>query len=111
MIYFNHIKGTTLDLRFTMKDPILENPGYVNLTGVTIRASLRREDGTLVDTLTVTPSNLAAGQFQLRKEAGEQANWPVGELLCRVRFDGLQGSVRASEVFKLVVEPAITEAA
>ena len=109
MIYFNHIKRTTLDLSFTMTDPVT-NSGFVNLSGVTISCQVRREDNVLVDTLDVTPLNLAFGQFKLARAAAAQANWPVGELLCRVRFDGLQGADRASEQFMLVVEPEITEA-
>ena len=117
MIYFNHVKQTDFRLEFVLVDTDEDgNETNVDLSQTDVDAQLRREDGTLVDTLSVDLFNAANGQFRVTADVPSQANWPVGKLVCRVRFSAVPNTfpgppfdARSSQQFAVFVEPAITE--
>ena len=83
MIRFTHIRGTTLELNFTLTDP--NDPDLeVNLSETTITASLSRTDGTPVADLTSTITSIQDSTFRLSADAEVQALWPIGEVRGRV---------------------------
>jgi hypothetical protein len=67
--------------------------------------------GSFSDTLTVTVTNAAAGQFTLTKAAANTASWPLSSedstVLCDVQFV-LSGIIKSSETFSIYVVEDIT---
>lgn len=55
----------------------------VNLTSVTITSEVRRKNGDVIGTLTVTPVSLTNGTIKLRSET---SGWPVEFLEWDVQF-------------------------
>jgi hypothetical protein len=103
----NFKRGDTFSLDCTRKD---SGGTAINLTGYTITSSVKM-GGSFSDTLTVTVTNAAAGQFTLTKAAANTASWPISTddspLLCDVQFV-LSGTVKSSETFEIDVVEDIT---
>lgn len=78
-----------------------------DLTGSTVTSQVRTSQDTLVATLTATITDAAQGEFTLGATAVATAAWPVGKLLCDVRW--VNGDdVLHSETFELIVVEAMT---
>lgn len=76
----------------------------VDLTSVTITSQVRRRDKTLVSGLTITPTNLAAGQFTV---SGATGAWPLGQLLWDIQF--IENSIQWSMPTRgILVEDDVT---
>ena len=84
----------------------------VNLTGSTVRASLRDKALTLIEELTVTlgvQSGATLGTFTVSALPADTATWPVGSLVCDFRIEDSLGVVTHSETFLITVENAVTQ--
>lgn len=80
-----------------------------------ISSKVKRSNNAAVQTLTsvisviVEPTDAATHAIMLSATATETAAWPVGNLLCDVRFvDSVSGKVIYSPTFAVVTEKAIT---
>lgn len=96
-------RGDTLSLDVTRLDAS-GNP--VDCTGMTITSEV--ELGAFANPLTVTPVNLAVGQYNLSATAAATALWPVARLSADVRYDEGGGVIRRSKTFVIRVEMEIT---
>lgn len=76
------------------------------ITGWTLRCQVKRADGTLVETLSVTSRDDAAGTFVIAS-AGTAA-WPTGTLYADILAIRADGHVGPSPTFTVTVEPRIT---
>ena len=83
----------------------------VNLTGSTVRASVRNKSAALIEELTVTLANqgTSPGQFTLGAAPAETATWPADVLSCDFRIEDALGVVTHSETFFILVENAVTQ--
>ena len=103
----NFKRGDTFSLDCTRKD---SGGTAINLTGYTITSSVKM-GGSFSDTLTVTVTDAAAGQFTLTKAAASTASWPISSedstVLCDVQFV-LAGVIKSSETFSIYVVEDIT---
>lgn len=78
-----------------------------DLTGSTVTSKVRAMQGTFVATLDVVITDEAQGQFTLGATAEATEEWPVGKLLCDVKWSN-GGDAIHSETFELIVVEAIT---
>ena len=84
----------------------------VDLTGSTVRASLRDKALVLVEELTVTlgvQSGATLGTFTVSALPADTVTWPVGSLSCDFRVEDSLGVVTHSETFHVTVENAVTQ--
>lgn len=96
-------RGDTLSLDVTRVDAA----GVpVDCTGMTITSEV--ELGAFSDTLTVTPVNLALGQFRLSATAAATATWPVARLSADIKYDEGGGVIQRSKTFVLKVVLEVT---
>jgi hypothetical protein len=102
----NFKRGDTLSISCTRKD---SSGSAINLAGYTITSSVKM--GAFTDTLTVTVTNAAAGEFTLTKAAANTASWPLSSgtspMLCDVQFV-VGGTTKSSETFEISVAEDIT---
>ena len=101
-------KGSTLTRKCTYSSGGLP----VNLTGMTIRSSVRDKALVLIQELTTAlgvQSGATLGTFTLSATAVQTATWPVGPLVCDFRIVDSLGAVTHSESFYLQLENAITQ--
>lgn len=80
-----------------------------NLAGYSILATVR--NGGFSQSLTVSITSPATGQFTLSQTAANTALWPVSDnddsvMYCDIQFTS--GSVESTETFKIVVQEDIT---
>lgn len=107
MATITHKRGDTFELTCS-----LENGGNdVNITGWTVAAQLRQIDDTLVQGMTVTVTDAAAGEFTITAANTETDDWPIGNLEIDVEFTESDGSVSSSETFTIAVIKDITRSA
>lgn len=107
MATINHKRGDTFELTCS-----LENGGNdVNITGWTVAAQLRQSDDTLVQSLTVTVTDAAAGEFTITAANTETDDWPIAALEVDVEFTETDGSVSSSDTFTINVIKDITRSA
>lgn len=107
MATINHKRGDTFELTCS-----LENGGNdVNITGWTVAAQLRQSDDTLVQSLTVTVTDAAAGEFTITAANTETDGWPIAALEVDVEFTETDGSVSSSDTFTINVIKDITRSA
>jgi len=103
MATITHKRGDTFELSCT-----LENEGnIVDITNFTITSQLRLPDDTLLQALTVTVTDAAAGAFTLSATATETEGWDVASYQCDIEFID-DGEVNSSETFVLNVIKDIT---
>ena len=81
----------------------------------TISSKVKRINNAAVQTLTSTisvivdPVDTATHAITLSATATETATWPIGNLLCDIRFaDSISGNVIYSPTFAIVTEQAVT---
>lgn len=81
----------------------------------TISSKVKRINNAAVQTLTstisviVSPTDAATHAITLSASATETAAWPVGNLLCDIRFaDSVSDKVIYSPTFAIVTEQAVT---
>ena len=104
MATINHKRGDTFELTCS-----LENGGTdVDITGWTVAAQLRQTDDTLVQALTVTVTDAAAGEFKITAANTETDDWPVAALDVDVEFTESDGSVSSTDTFTINVIKDIT---
>lgn len=97
-------KGDTLALSCQLKDA---DGLPIDLTTYTISSQVRRPSGlTLVDTLTVTITDAAAGEYSIYSSA--TSAWPVDLLLCDIKYAAGASSVIRTETFVIDLREAIT---
>lgn len=95
-VTYEFIRGDTFSIPMTLTDP--ENNGSpVDLTGWTI-ASQVRYSKRLIDTLTVTITDAAQGEFVISMDEADTATWPARKLKCDIQFDRPEGRV-SSQTF------------
>src|SRR6056297_930669 len=103
MATITHKRGDTFELSCT-----LENQGVaVDITNFTITSQLRLSDDTLLQALTVTVTDAAAGAFTLSATSTETEVWDVAAYECDIEFID-DGEVNSSETFVLNVIKDIT---
>ena len=104
MATITHKRGDTFELSCT-----LENEGVaVDITNFTITSQLRLPDDTLLQALTVTVTDAAAGAFTLSATSNETEGWGVASYQCDIEFIEGSGEVNSSETFVLNVIKDIT---
>lgn len=77
----------------------------VNLTGAVIKSQVRSKDGSLVETLTITVTNAANGEFTMSSASTD--GWPAGALVLDVKFT-FSTSKMLTETIGLEVIKAVT---
>lgn len=108
MAQIYHKRGDTLSLNCSWKD---STGTAVNLTGYTVESQVRAVN--FSDTLVVTVTNAAAGEFTISRAAASTALWPVtssndSRLFCDIQFT--TGSVvTSSQTFQIIVVEDITQ--
>lgn len=106
MAVITHKRGDTFELNMT-----LENQGIaIDLTGWTIASQVRAGDDSLVDDLTVTITDAAAGQVTVSATAAETEQWPTGQLDWDIEFTDPSGAVSSSDTITVTVVKDITRA-
>ena len=104
MTTITHKRGDTFELSCT-----LENQGVaVDITNFTITSQLRLSDDTLLQALTVTVTDAAAGAFTLGATATETEGWGIASYECDIEFVEPGNEVNSSETFVLNVIKDIT---
>jgi len=99
-----HKRGDTFELAAT-----LENEGNaVDITNFTITAQVREYDDTLLQALTVTVTDAAAGAFTLSATPAETETWAVQQYQCDIEFVDGGGEINSSETFTINVIKDIT---
>lgn len=103
MATITHKRGDTFVLSCT-----LENEGNpVDITSFTITSQIRDTLDAVLQSLTVTVTDAAAGAFDLSATAAQTETWGVQSYLCDIEFvDG--GEVNSSETFTINVLKDIT---
>lgn len=82
-----------------------------------LTADVKRTNGALVSGLTTTltvlatPTTKATHSMLVTATPAATATWPVGNLLCDLRFQDALGNVIHSPTFTIATEQAITDAA
>ena len=82
-----------------------------------LTADVKRTNGALISALTttltvlVTPTPKATHSMLVTALPAATATWPVGNLLCDLRFQDALGNVIHSPTFTISTEQAITDAA
>jgi len=98
-------RGDTLALSCTLAD----NGVAVDLTGWAVKAQLRTPDGALVNELTYTVVNAAAGQYAL-SSTGATTAWPVNTTLeGDIQYTSPAGVITSSETFQVQMVKDITQ--
>jgi len=104
MATITHKRGDTFELSCT-----LENQGVaVDITNFTITSQLRLSDDTLLQALTVTVIDAAAGAFKLGATAAETEGWGIASYECDIEFVEGSGEVNSSQTFVVSVIKDIT---
>lgn len=104
MATITHKRGDTFELSCT-----LENQGVpVDITNFTITSQLRLSDDTLLQALTVTVTDAAAGAFTLGATATETEGWGIASYECDIEFVEGSGEVNSSQTFTVNVLKDIT---
>lgn len=104
MATITHKRGDTFELAAT-----LENAGNaVDITNFTITSQIRQSDDTLLQALTVTVTDAAAGEFTLSATAAETETWGVAQYECDIEFIDIGGEVNSSDTFTINVIKDIT---
>lgn len=99
-----HKRGDTFELAAT-----LENEGNaVDITNFTITAQVRESDDTLLQALTVTVTDAAAGAFTLSATPAQTETWKVQKYESDIEFIDGGGEVNSSETFIINVIKDIT---
>jgi hypothetical protein len=107
MATISHKRGDTFELTCS-----LENQGNdVDMTGWSIAAQLRKTDDTLVQDMTVTVTDAAAGEFKITAADTETDDWPIENLEIDVQFTEFSGNISSSETFTIAVIKDITRVA
>lgn len=78
-----------------------------DLTGSTVTSQVRTVQDTLVADLDVVITDAAQGEFTLGATAAATATWPVGKLLCDVKWSDGSDAIH-TETFDLFVLAAVT---
>lgn len=80
-----------------------------------ISSKVKRSNNAAVQTLTssivtiVEPTDAATHTFSISATSAQTVLWPIGNLLCDIRFsDSVSGRVLYSPTFTVAVEQAIT---
>ena len=104
MATVTHKRGDTFELSCA-----LDNEGNpVDLTNFTISAQIRDSRDEILQALTVTITDAAAGAFTLGATATETEGWGVDRYQCDIEFTGASGEVNSSETFLINVIKDIT---
>ena len=104
MATITHKRGDTFELSCT-----LENQGVaVDITNFTITSQVRQSDDTLLQALTVTVTDAAAGAFTLGATATETEGWGIASYECDIEFVEPGGEVNSSQTFTINVLKDIT---
>ena len=104
MATITHKRGDTFELSCD-----LENEGAeVDITNFTITSQIRQADDTLLQALTVTKTDAAAGLFTLTAPSPQTARWPPGGYACAIAFVDGGGEVYSSQTFTISVIKDIT---
>ena len=104
MATITHKRGDTFELSCT-----LENEGNaVDITNFTITSQVRGSDDALLQALTVTKTDAAAGGFTLSATAAQTETWGVQKYLSDIEFIEGGGEVNSSQTFTIDVLADIT---
>lgn len=97
-------RGDTLALLGVAQN---DDGSIFDLTGSTVTSQVRTVQGTLVADLDVVITDAPAGEFTLGATAAATATWPVGKLVCDVRWAEDEDAIH-TETFELIVVEAVT---
>ena len=104
MATITHKRGDTFDLSCT-----LENDGVaVDITNFTITSQIRTADEALLQALTVTKTDAAAGAFALSATSAETETWNPATYDADIEFIESSGEVNSSQTFTIAVIKDIT---
>lgn len=104
MATITHKRGDTFELSCT-----LENEGVaVDITNFTITSQIRATDDTLLQALTVTKTDSAAGAFTLTATAAQTEAWGPATYDADIEFIEGGGEVNSSQTFTIAVIKDIT---
>ena len=104
MATITHKRGDTFDLSCT-----LENDGVsVDITNFTITSQVRTADEALLQALTVTKTDAAAGVFALSATSAETETWNPATYDADIEFIEFSGEVNSSQTFTIAVIKDIT---
>ena len=104
MATITHKRGDTFELSCD-----LENEGAeVDITNFTITSQIRQADDTLLQALTVTKTDAAAGLFTLSATSTQTESWVPANYDCDIEFIDGGGEVYSSQTFTISVIKDIT---
>jgi hypothetical protein len=104
MATITHKRGDTFELSCT-----LENEGVaVDITNFTITAQVRTNADALLQALTVTKTDAAAGAFALSATSAETETWNPATYEADIEFIEFNGEVNSSQTFTIAVIKDIT---
>lgn len=95
-------RGDTFQLELSVSN----NGEAVNLTGWTI-ASQVRSKSKLISTLAVEYTDRVLGIYRLRDN--NTSDWPLGMLVCDIKYTTDDGQIVHSETFEIEVQRGITQ--
>jgi hypothetical protein len=88
---------------FLYSATVTEDDGdLVNLAGWVISSQLRSVSGSLIDTLEVTYTNAAAGQYTL---SADTSLWPVGDAKFDIQYTSPTGVISSTDDILIKVKP------
>ena len=97
-------RGDTFVLAATRRD---DSGAPKDITGYDVRAQVRN-GGVLVCNLEFAAVDLAAGHFTMTATATQTATWPLGDLVCDIRYQSPEGVVESTEMFYIQVRQGVT---
>lgn len=99
----NFKRGDTMLLTVTYKVDGVPT----SVTSIDIESQVRRKNGELIATMTVTKL-VGTGQFTLAPTVADTSNWPIDLLYCDIQFSQ-SGNIRSTETFGINVSEEITK--
>jgi hypothetical protein len=105
MATITHKRGDTFNLECNAED---QYGDAVSIADFTITSQIRSADDALLQALTVTKTEEAAGLFTLSATATQTEAWAPGNYDCDIEFTNTDGAVVSTETMTIVILKDIT---
>ncbi len=99
-----HKRGDTFRFSAVLRET--KTGPAMDLTGWTIASMVRDADSVLIDTLTVTVTDAAAGEYSLLVE--DTSAWPVGQAYWDIQYTDDGDVIRSTETIRLNIIEDVT---
>jgi hypothetical protein len=98
------MSSNTIDFKrgdtFELAGQLLSNGVALDITGYTIKSHVRYKDN-LVENLTTSITDAAAGKYQVTATAAKTASWPIYNLTMDVEFTDTTPKVFSTETITI----------